>query len=110
MSRNTSQPSPFDGINDQFLCSLHVKPFYYCVPFSLFQILIVLEEMSNLLAHDGGKIAIAADSGIERMEGFNFDLGCVGGEERIVRGVITHQRGMWETPSVAGYPCSLLEC
>src|SRR5581483_5289798 len=54
---------PLDRFHDEALGVGRIQPLGEFHPFSLFEILVVLEEMRGLLAHDGRQIAIARNPG-----------------------------------------------
>src|SRR5579885_1573223 len=54
---------PLDRFHDEALCIGRIQPLGEFHPFSFFEILVVLEEMRGLLAHDGREIAVAHDPG-----------------------------------------------
>src|SRR5439155_22176029 len=66
-----------DRVDDELLGVVDVEPFHDRYPFSLFEILVVLKEMRDLLAHDRRQVAVARNArveGIERIDRNGQDL------------------------------------
>ena len=55
-----------DRFEHQLFRTLHIEPLHDRDPFALFQILVVLEEMRDLLAHHRWQIAVAAHVLVKR--------------------------------------------
>jgi len=60
--------STVNSVHDQPVGALYIHPLPDAGPFPWLQVLIVIEEMRDLLAHDLRQIQIRSDTGIERVQ------------------------------------------